>query len=83
MSIIKVNYQTLLPQGKTLQDIVVLAQAWKKSQGFIRRHNSYADVLELDSSTINLERQLKEWSQAIGDPGFLPEDLKLVPAPKN
>lgn len=83
MSIIKVSYQTLVPQGKTLQDIVVLAQAWKKSQGFIRRHNSYADVLELDSSTINLERQLKEWSQAIGDPGFLPEDLKLVPAPKN
>ncbi|WP_370601215.1 reverse transcriptase domain-containing protein [Pseudomonas nitroreducens] len=83
MSIIKTEYQTLLPKGATLQDIVVLAQAWKKSHGFIRRHNSYADVLELDSSTINLERQLKEWSKSIGDPGFLPEDLKLVPAPKN
>ncbi|MFJ2550245.1 RNA-directed DNA polymerase, partial [Pseudomonas sp. NPDC087612] len=83
MSIIKEMYQALLPQGKTLQDIVVLAQAWKKSHGFIRRHNSYADVLELDSSTINLERQLKEWSQAIGRPSFLPDGLKLVPAPKN
>lgn len=83
MSIIKKVYQTLLPKGASLQDIVVLAQAWKKSHGFIRRHNSYADVLELDSSTINLECQLKAWGKAVGEPGFQTEDLKLVPAPKN
>ncbi|WP_075805088.1 hypothetical protein [Pseudomonas putida] len=71
MSIIKTKYLVLRPHGKTLIDIVVLAQAWKKTQGFIRRHNSYADVLELDRSTVNLERQLIVWASDIEKPRLL------------
>lgn len=83
MSIIKTKYLVLRPHGKTLIDIVVLAQAWKKTQGFIRRHNSYADVLELDRSTVNLERQLIVWASDIEKPRFQTEDMMLVAAPKN
>lgn len=53
MSIIKEEYRDLPPKGEKLSDVVVLAQAWKKSHTFIRRHNWYADVLELDASTID------------------------------
>ncbi|MGG7597982.1 reverse transcriptase domain-containing protein [Pseudomonas sp. WC1] len=83
MSIIKSEYQNLRPHGGKLTDIVILAQAWKKSQGFIRRHNSYADVLELDRSTVNLERQLRMWAKALENPKFRTKEMMLVPAPKN
>jgi hypothetical protein len=66
-----------------LADIVVLAQAWKKAHTFIRRHNWYADVLELDASTIDLEDRLLRWAEDIREDGFRPQDLLLVPAPKN
>lgn len=83
MSVIKDEYKELAPQGHFLQDIVVLAQAWKKSHNYIRRHNWYADMLELDGSTIDLERQLSSWSAAVQQSDFTPEKLRLVPAPKN
>jgi len=66
-----------------LADVVVLAQAWKKSDVFIRRHNWYADVLELDASTIDLEEQLIRWGAAVSEDSFRPHHLLLVPAPKN
>lgn len=83
MSIIKADYLDLAPQGRSLSDVVVLAQAWKKSHDFIRRHNWYADMLELDASTIDLEDNLNRWSTEIQDASFLPKELLLVPAPKN
>ncbi|MDO8770971.1 MAG: reverse transcriptase [Burkholderiaceae bacterium] len=83
MSILKEKYKSLKVRGSSLSDVVILAQAWKKTHTFIRRHNSYADVLELDSSTVNLEKRLAEWAVAITDENFLPDDLLLVPAPKN
>lgn len=83
MSIIKTKYLALRPRGERLVDIVILAQAWKKTQGFIRRHNSYADVLELDRSTVNLERQLILWAAALEKPRFQTREMMLVPAPKN
>lgn len=58
MTIIKDDYLDLAPHGRSLSDVVVLAQAWKKSHEFIRRHNWYADMLELDSSTVDLEDSL-------------------------
>ncbi|WP_308142719.1 RNA-directed DNA polymerase [Burkholderia pseudomallei] len=82
MSIIQKKYEELAPRGDSLADVVVLAQAWKKSHAFIRRHNWYADVLELDSSTIDLERRLGRWSEEVVDSEFLPDALRLVPAPK-
>lgn len=83
MSVIKDEYKELAPQGHFLQDMVVLAQAWKKSHNYIRRHNWYADMLELDGSTIDLERQLSSWSAAVQQSDFAPDKLRLVPAPKN
>ena len=83
MSIVKDEYLDLLPHGERLSDVVVLAQAWKKSHGFIRRHNWYADVLELDVSTIDLETKLAQWGAAVAKRDFRPKNLLLVPAPKN
>lgn len=83
MGIVKEEFLELAPKGKNLTDTVVLAQAWKKSHVYIRRHNWYADVLELDASTIDLENQLVAWGGALKEETFMPEGLRLVPAPKN
>ncbi|BCL91898.1 RNA-directed DNA polymerase [Ralstonia pseudosolanacearum] len=83
MSVVKEEYMELAPRGKNLADVVVLAQAWKKSHAFIRRHNWYADVLELDASTIDLEDRLVRWGQEVSQADFHPQDMLLVPAPKN
>lgn len=83
MSVVKEEYLELAPRGQSLGDVVVLAQAWKKSHAFIRRHNWYADVLELDASTIDLEDRLVLWGDEVRKAGFRPQDLLLVPAPKN
>ncbi|WBM36420.1 reverse transcriptase domain-containing protein [Alcaligenes faecalis] len=83
MSIVKEEYRDLLPHGERLCDVVVLAQAWKKSHTFIRTHNWYADVLELDTSTIDLENRLETWAEQVKEADFRPKDLLLVPAPKN
>jgi len=83
MTILRDKYKELAPQGLYLQDTVVLAQAWKKSHTYVRRHNWYADMLELDSSTIDLEQQLAAWSADVQRVDFAPDQLRLVPAPKN
>jgi hypothetical protein len=83
MDIVQAKYRQLAPQASYLKDPVILAQAWKKTHTAIRRHNWYADVLELDCSTIDLERQLAEWALALEDKAFKPEPMMLVPAPKN
>lgn len=83
MGLLKEKYESLAPQATYLSDEVVLAQAWKKSHTYIRRHNWYADMLELDGSTIDLEQQLSLWSADIQREDFAPEMLRLVPAPKN
>lgn len=83
MSVVKEEYLELPPKGEKLCDVVVLAQAWKKSHTYIRRHNWYADVLELDASTVDLEDQLVRWAAEVCQDNFCPEKLLLVPAPKN
>lgn len=83
MSIVKEEYRDLPPRAEKLCDVVVLAQAWKKSHAYIRRHNWYADMLELDASTIDLEDHLARWSEEVCHADFRPKELLLVPAPKN
>ncbi|ANF94809.1 RNA-directed DNA polymerase [Paenibacillus bovis] len=80
MSIIEDQYNVVPPQLKYLKDEVVLAQAWKKAHSYIRRHNWYADTLELDLSTINLEDNLKKWVKSVTK---RPNSMSLVLAPKN
>ncbi|AKG36835.1 reverse transcriptase domain-containing protein [Paenibacillus durus] len=82
MSIIANKYETISPKKEYLIDQVVLAQAWKKSHNFIRRHNWYADVLELDCSTINLEKRLEVWFHALQNNEYKPTEMRLVPTPK-
>lgn len=83
MSVVKEKYVELAPRGELLADVVVLAQAWKKTHSYIRRHNWYADVLEMDASTIDLEERLVLWTAEVSQGDFRPADLLLVPAPKN
>lgn len=51
MNLIQAKYQQLAPKGDYLKDVIVLAQAWKKTHTAIRRHNGYADALGADCSS--------------------------------
>lgn len=63
----------------------MLAQAWKKADSNIRHHNWYADILELEQTSLLLPEKLKEWSEQIelgaGMPSSTP--ARVVLAPKN
>lgn len=83
MSLVLQKYNRLGPRADLLSDPVVLAQAWKKAHNYIRRHNWYADTLELDCSATDLESRLSEWGQLLADGIYEPEPMRLVPAPKN
>lgn len=83
MSIVSKKYRVLAPRVTLLCDVVVLAQAWKKAHTYVRRHNWYADTLELDCSAIDLDRKLRLWSEELKDGSFQPNPAWLVPAPKN
>ena len=62
MSLVREKYAELAPRGAYLSDVVVLAQAWKKAHSYIRKHNWYADTLELDCSAVGLEGRLQAWA---------------------
>lgn len=83
MSVLSGDYLIIAPQKKYLTDVVVLSQAWKKTHKYIRHHNWFADVLELDCSTIDLENELKKWSDAVKRSRYKPQEMSPVPAPKN
>lgn len=83
MNLIKDKYARLAPQVQYLCDEVVLAQAWKKSHTYIRRHNWYSDSLELDCSAVNLDGKLSDWRNALAQGNYKPQPSWLVPAPKN
>ena len=83
MSIVQDKYRYLSPRLELLHDVVVLSQAWKKAHTYIRRHNWYADTLELDCSALGLESLLGIWSEEISKGSFQTLPMRLVPAPKN
>lgn len=82
-SVLDKDYSKLQPLHKWAADTVVLSQAWKKSHTYIRRHNWYADVLELDASTADIESHIQKWQIEMRSAAYVPNDLLLVPAPKN
>lgn len=82
MSLINPKYKQLMPTLDYLSDPVVLAQAWKKSHSYLRSHNWYADTLELDASTFNLEENINNWSDELKNQIYKPSPMRLVPAPK-
>lgn len=83
MTVVREKYRLLAPKASLLTDVVVLAQAWKKAHTYIRRHNWYADTLELDCSAVDLDHKLGQWSDELKDGHFHPNPVWLVPAPKN
>jgi hypothetical protein len=83
MSLIQEKYRFLAPRLEYLSDPVVLSLAWKKASAYVRRHNWYADTLELDSSGLDLEGLTQAWSAELASGAFEPGLARLVPAPKN
>lgn len=78
------KYESLSPQLTYLKDEVLLIQAWKKSHNYIRRHNWYADILELDISTIDLPKKIKEWKEHLNkEQKYDTDPLRVVWAPKS
>lgn len=77
------DHSNIAPTLKYISNEIVLIQAWKKTQKYIRRHNWYADELEIDCSTINLDKNVKKWSLQLKNKTYQPQKTRVVPAPKN
>ena len=84
MGVVDQIYRRLSPDIKFLSDEAVLAQAWKKCDIYIRRHNWYADILELEQASLMAPIWLKAWCQQVKNGDVAPQsDMRLVRAPKN
>ncbi len=73
------------PTIDCLMHEAILVQAWKKSHDYMRSHNWYADVLELDISTATLPGMIQKWIVDFDQQGFeslIPDPCRVVPAPK-
>jgi hypothetical protein len=82
MKLINEKYRSLKPTIEYLVDEVVIAQAWKKTHGYIRSFNWYADTLALDVSALTIEDNAKKWAEQITQGNRL-NQLELVPAAKS
>ncbi|GAC23509.1 hypothetical protein GMES_1210 [Paraglaciecola mesophila KMM 241] len=82
MKLINEKYRSLKPTIEYLADEVVIAQAWKKTHGYIRSFNWYADTLALDVSALTIEDNAKKWAGQITQGNQL-NQLELVPAAKS
>lgn len=82
MKLIKEKYRCLKPSIDYLTDEVVMAQAWKKTHGYIRTFNWYADTLALDVSALGIEENAKSWAKLLKEERPL-YPLELVPAAKS
>jgi len=82
VKLIEEKYRRLKPTIDYLADEVVMAQAWKKTHGYIRAFNWYADTLALDVSALGIEDNAKSWAKLLkaGKPLY---PLELVPAAKS
>ena len=83
MKLISEKYRKLKPTIEHLADEVVMAQAWKKTHGYMRTHNWYADTLALDVSALGLEGNAKSWARDILEPDVCLNPLELIPAAKS
>lgn len=82
MKLLDKKYYNLEPKSEYLNDLFVLGLAWKKTDGFIRTYNWYADLLELDKYALNISDEVKNWSAEINDWDLSKRDIELIPAPK-
>ncbi|MGY3933207.1 Reverse transcriptase (RNA-dependent DNA polymerase) [Aeromonas encheleia] len=77
------KYYNLKPIHSNLYDHYILGLAWKKSDGFVRNYNWYADLLSLDKYTLIIDSAIKSWSNKISNGHFTSVKLNLIPAPKS
>jgi len=84
MEIIHPKYKTLSPNVDFLCDEAVMIQAWKKCDSFIRHRNWYADILELEKTSLMLPKLIPAWCKKVADRDVKPKKkMRLVQAPKN
>ncbi|AZP11212.1 reverse transcriptase domain-containing protein [Undibacterium parvum] len=83
MKLVAEKYRKLKPEIDLLTDEVVISQAWKKTHGYMRAHNWYADTLALDISALGLESNAEKWANALTKNDIELRDLELVPAAKS
>ena len=83
MGLLNKKYRELKPEDQYIADSVVLAQAWKKTQQYIRSTNWYANTFELDRSTLSLANNLDMWVKELEGLDYELTPLRLVPAPKS
>lgn len=83
MKIVTEKYRKLRPEFELLTDELVVSQAWKKTHGYMRAHNWYADTLALDISALDIEKNSENWAQGIANPRSKLFLLELIPAAKS
>lgn len=83
MGLLDGKYRELKPTDEYIINKVVLAQAWKKAQQYIRSTNWYANIFELDISTLELTTNLDLWHKELKSQDIKLTPLRLVPAPKS
>lgn len=83
MKLISDKYKSLKPEIDYLCDEVVIAQAWKKTHGYIRTFNWYADTLALDVSALTIEENADKWAGQLRRPKYTLNEIELVPAAKS
>ncbi|WP_038875881.1 reverse transcriptase domain-containing protein [Vibrio jasicida] len=82
MKLLDKKYYNLEPKFEYLKDEFILGLAWKKTDAFIRTHNWYANLLELDKYALDISDEVKDWSTEIDDWDLTTSDIELIPAPK-
>lgn len=78
MRLIQDKYRLLAPRLEHFSDLVVLSLAWKMASAYVRRHNWYADNLELDSSGLDLEGLPQAWAAELASGVLEPGPARLV-----
>jgi len=80
--LINQKYQNLRPSESFITDDVILINAWKKSQQYIRSISWYVDYLDLDRSAVELEERINKLKKDLKNKEYTPKALDLIPAPK-
>ena len=74
---------SITPCVEDLKNEYVLVPAWKKAHDYIRRHNWYADVLELDLTNADLHENISDIAAELSSKQIRkPTPLRLILAPK-
>ena len=80
--LINEKYKEILPKEEFIIDDVILINAWKKSQQYIRSISWYVDYLDLDKSAIDLKERIKNLQATLLNKSYQLKELRLIPAPK-